>query len=172
MTAYAASETIEITLSEDYETCVFQIQWENRDAAATVEVHSPSGTVFSESATPDQVSAGQGNVIVNVGAAHNGETWQVIVTGDGLGKVTVDGGALPGSMNIDSFTVTAVNEEKAPIRPLGRFRTARRIFLLRSMPTPVPLLLTANGWPLLTGVLPASKSLISAGWKRGITSFI
>ncbi len=112
MTAYAASETIEITLSEDYETCVFQIQWENRDAAATVEVHSPSGTVFSESATPDQVSAGQGNVIVNVGAAHNGETWQVIVTGDGLGKVTVDGGALPGSMNIDSFTVTAVNEEE------------------------------------------------------------
>jgi hypothetical protein len=109
---FAASETVEVTLTEDYVTCIFQIQWENREQDATVEVHAPDGTVYSESATPEKVSAGDGNVLVNVGAASSGSTWRVVITGEGLGRVTVDGGALPGSMEITAFHVNAVDAAK------------------------------------------------------------
>ena len=45
-----------------------------------------------------------GLIVFNVGAAAAG-TWQGAITGEALGRVQVDGGELPGSMEIQQFQV-------------------------------------------------------------------
>lgn len=101
--AMAKTETLEINVGEGAENYVFQIVWENTDQEAQVEITSPDGVVYSTKETPEAVS-GEGLIVFNVGAAAAG-TWQVAITGEALGRVQVDGGELPGSMEIQEFQV-------------------------------------------------------------------
>lgn len=99
----AKTETLEIEVGEGAKNYVFQIKWEHTDQEAQVDITAPDGALYSTKDTPEAIS-GAGLVVFNVGAAAAGK-WQVTITGEGLGRVQVDGGELPGSMEIVQFTV-------------------------------------------------------------------
>lgn len=103
---FAASETVEVTLDQEYTNAVFQITWENAGEEAAVEIESPAGAHFGNETTPELVTASEGRLMVNVGAAPAG-IWKVTVTGTALGAVEVGGGQVPDPMDIDAFLVAA-----------------------------------------------------------------
>lgn len=99
---FAVSETVEVTLDQEYTNAVFQITWENTEAEAAVEIESPAGVHFGNETTPELVTASEGRLLVNVGAAPAG-IWKVTVTGTALGAVEVGGGQVPDPMDIACF---------------------------------------------------------------------
>ena len=103
---FAASETVEVTLDQEYTNAVFQITWENTEAEAAVDIESPAGVHFGNETTPELVTASEGRLLVNVGAASAG-IWKVTVTGTALGTVEVGGGQVPDPMDIAAFLVAA-----------------------------------------------------------------
>ena len=104
----AATETVEVHLTEARTDCIFEVRWEETDTEAGVRITAPDGTVYGTAETPDRVTRLEGSANFYIGDAAAGN-WQVTVEGDALGQVDVNVGSLPQSMKIDSFTV----EEKA-----------------------------------------------------------
>lgn len=101
----AETNELKLDITEDYTNAVFSIVWENAEQEAGVELSAPSGTIYNSVNTPDAVYEAKGEAFVNVGQAEKG-TWTIRVTGDNLGKIDVYAGQLPGSLVIDSFTVS------------------------------------------------------------------
>lgn len=99
--AFAGTGEMEITLVKDYENCAFHIKWENTNETASVKLTSPDGKTY-------QGEGSDGNAYIYVGTAKAG-TWKATVTGNQLGKVTLNGGNLPGSMNIKEFSLSYAN---------------------------------------------------------------
>lgn len=104
-----ASKPVEITLSEGLTNCVFTIEWENTEQTAEIEIVSPTGDRFGTLLTPERSTITEGRIYINVGDAPAG-TWVVNITAQKLGKVDIWAGELPGSMNIDLFTVEALQD--------------------------------------------------------------
>lgn len=104
VSAGAASETVEVNLSEARQECVFEVRWEETETQAEVRITAPDGTVYGTEETPDQVTRMEGAAYFYIGDAAAGK-WEVTVDGSSLGNVDVNVGSLPQSMKIDSFTV-------------------------------------------------------------------
>ncbi len=99
--AFAGTGEMEVTLAKDYENCAFHIKWENTEKEASARLTSPDGKTYDGKGT-------DGNLYIYVGTAKAG-TWKATVTGNQLGKVTLTGGNLPGSMTIQEFSITYEN---------------------------------------------------------------
>ena len=99
----------EIRLNEAKENYVFSIQWENSEKQADVTITSPSGKRYTLDNMP-QADAGEGERMFWFATAEAG-TWKVTITGEGLGKVTLDSGVMPGRMDIASFHVQLSGEK-------------------------------------------------------------
>jgi hypothetical protein len=104
-TVYAEERSAQIDIRKDIQNCVFQINWENTNASATVVLKSPDGKEYGKEATPEVYSEMIGSVAIFVGTAKAGR-WHVTVTGDSLGKITASGGELPEYIKITNFVVT------------------------------------------------------------------
>lgn len=100
----AATETVEVHLSEARQECIFEVRWEAAETEAQVRISAPDGTVYGTEETPDRVTRMAGAAYFYIGDAPDGE-WEVSVSGDSLGDVDVNVGSLPQSMKIDSFSV-------------------------------------------------------------------
>ncbi|MFA9378007.1 MAG: hypothetical protein ACERKZ_14885 [Lachnotalea sp.] len=109
MEVSAETGSIEVNITDECKNCLFKVQWENEDKEAIVEIISPDGQKFSDSATPERITKGQGKIYINVGDIAAGK-WSVNVSGEGLGKVTADAGELPSNVNIDNFTISPSND--------------------------------------------------------------
>ncbi len=110
--AFAETKELKLNVSKDYTNAVFYISWNNVEEAGSIELISPDGKVYSKAQTPDDVYEANGEAVVSVGQAAQGE-WIIRVTGNNLGQVTVDAGQMPNSMVIDSFTVTPNGDKYA-----------------------------------------------------------
>lgn len=107
--ASAKTGEYEIRLNEAKENYVFSIQWENSEKQADVTITSPSGKRYTLDNMP-QADAGEGERMFWFATAEAG-TWKVTITGEGLGKVTLDSGVMPGRMDIASFHVQLSGEK-------------------------------------------------------------
>lgn len=83
---------------------VFSVRWDNNDVKADVELISPAGKVYSAGKTPDAIASYKGTAIIYVGKAVKG-VWKVKVTGKNIGRLSVDTGRLPGTMDITEFKI-------------------------------------------------------------------
>ena len=88
---YAVSETDEIYvfLRQDYNDCVFFINWENTEKPASIRLESPDGkTIMANSSNTVYY---RGGAEIKVKKAESGG-WSVYVTGNDLGAICVSGG--------------------------------------------------------------------------------
>ena len=106
---FAKTEEFAVELNEAQKNYVFSIQWENTDKKPDVVLTSPSGKAYSLDNMPE-ADSGDGEMMFYFPSAEKG-TWKVKITGDGLGKVTLDSGVMPGRMNISSFQVKITGEK-------------------------------------------------------------
>ncbi len=105
VSASAETRSMEFDITETIgKDAVFSIKWENSSAKADVELVSPSGKVYSEKKTPGAVDAYEGTTLIYVGKAAKGR-WKVKAKGNSIGRLSVDAGELPGSMEIEKFKV-------------------------------------------------------------------
>lgn len=117
MNTMAKTEIIEISVAEESVNYVFQIKWENTAQTAKAELTAPDGTVLSSEQAGEADSGAyvsEGMIVFSMEKAMSG-IWQVAVTGEALGLVQVDGGRLPGSMEIEEFRVESRQDTLAAV---------------------------------------------------------
>lgn len=102
---------LRIYLYEEYNDCVFFINWENKEQEAVVKVKSPDDVIVNTD--PQSTEYGKGFAMVNVGAAKSGY-WTIVVTGSNLGTINVSGGSKSSISTqhniIQSFNAEFVND--------------------------------------------------------------
>lgn len=108
-TAFAKTEEYTVTVREDAQNYLFDIQWENTQLTPQVTLTAPDGQSYSLDNMP-QAAAGEGELLFWFADPAPGD-WTVSVSGEGLGWVTVDAGVQPGRMDITAFTVSVSGEE-------------------------------------------------------------
>lgn len=108
VTTAAKTEEYKVNVDEGAGNYVFYITWENTENSPSVVLTSPGGTVYTADNAP-QVTVGEGELTFWFESAEEG-TWNVEITGENLGTLTLDAGEVPGKMEITSFDISLSGE--------------------------------------------------------------
>lgn len=97
------------TLSRETSDCMVQVYWDNKEVKATVTFVAPDGKVYDQSY--DNFHSSEGLTWMMVDLAPAGE-WSVTVTGDNLGEIHVEAGALPDYIEITKVDFTSISSSE------------------------------------------------------------